>query len=580
MKVGAHQYSAEDEQKLMTEIWSEDIKWNPYNFVMYVFPWGKEHTPLAKFKGPRKWQTKLLKQIAVHIAEMRQREKDFDEKKAAELLLEVFKSAVVSGRGIGKSTFVSWLALWMMSCFPGSMTIITANTESQLKSKTCAELGKWHTLSINSHWFEKLAMSLRPMPWFEKLLKDQLKLDSTYYYAEAILWSEENPDAFAGAHNFYGTLLLMDEASGIPKNIWDVSEGFFTEPIIPRFWFVFSNGRRNTGIFYECFHKLRAFWPFRSHIDSRTVEGLDQKVLNDIIAKNGIESDTAKIEVLGQFPSQSEEQFISREVVEGAMCRELELDDFAPLVMGVDPARKGRDETRIVLRRGRDARSINIPAIKGRDNMWVANKCAEIIDTYNPDGVCIDAGNGVGIIDRLREMNYKVEEVWFGSSSDEPQWADKRTELWGTMAEWLIGGCLPNDDDLKDDLVGPEKQFRNGSDVIKLESKDDMRARGLSSPDWADALACTFFKRFARKDKAQRVRKQGSNVQAGVNYDPLNYSQRRDSQWQQTLRIQARLYHRLTIFYSQIFHHKSEAAKIIPVSHSPKRRQSRRPQIQ
>lgn len=521
MKITQSPYNPKDEEKLMARLWSDEIRWNPLAFVMEVFPWGKVGTPLERFHGPRKWQKDELQKIATHLALQRA-----EQKKALlegrEPSFDIYKSATVSGRGPGKSSLVAWLTLWMLSCHLGSMSIVTANTEPQLKTKTWAELGKWHTLIVNAHWFERLALSLKPLPWFEKLLKEQLKLDTAYYYGEALLWNEDNPDAFAGAHNFNGTLLIFDEASGIPQAIWDVSEGFFTENVVPRFWFVFSNPRRNTGPFYECFHKHRKFWPNRRHIDSRTIEGIDRKMLDAIIEKNGEESDAARVEVKGEFPLQGEDQFISREDVDGAMARDLEPDEFAPLIMGVDPARKGRDATAIVFRRGRDCRSIPILTYEKKDNMYVANKCAELIDQYQPDAVFIDAGNGTGIIDRLREMNYKCEEVWFGSTADEPEWADKRTELWDRMRAWLAGGCLPIDDELKDDLVGPEKRYRNGSDVIKLESKDEMASRGLASPDKADALACTFFKRVARKDRANpMMRRRNTTARGSVDYDPL-----------------------------------------------------------
>ena len=121
----------------------------------------------------------------------------------------------------------------------GNMTIVMANTEQQLRSRTWAELGKWLTLAINSHWFAKTATTIRPAPWFDEALKKDLKIDTGYYYAQAQLWLEESPDAFAGVHSNYGILLIMDEASGIPGSIYSVSEGFFTEPTPDRFWFAF-----------------------------------------------------------------------------------------------------------------------------------------------------------------------------------------------------------------------------------------------------------------------------------------------------------------------------------------------------
>lgn len=502
-------YEPAAEERLMKMLWSPEYKYNPLAFVMAAYPWGKSGTSLANFKGPRTWQVEELTRIKNHIHKQLERVSNG-------LQPEVYKSATVSGRGPGKSTLVSWLNHWFMSCFIGGMAITTANTEAQLKTKTWAELGKWVTMSVNAHWFERNSLSLRPAQWFKNILENDLKIDTGYYYAEALLWNEDNPDAFAGAHNYIGTMLIYDEASGIPQKIWDVSEGFFTEPVVPRFWFVFSNPRRNTGPFFECFHKHRDYWPFRRHIDSRTIEGIDRRVLDQIIEKNGEDSDVARVEVKGEFPSHGDLQFISRDIVDGATIREVEDDAHAALIMGVDPARYGRDSTVISFRQGRNGRVIPWVALEKKDNMVVANVCADLIDKYNPDAVFIDAGNGTGIIDRLREMNYKVTEVWFGSSSEKPEYANKRTELWGDMRDWLRGGCIPDDMHLRDELVGPEYKFIGRSDQIALESKEDMVKRGLHSPDRADALAVTFFARVARKDSSTNIKRNRGRTAPGT----------------------------------------------------------------
>lgn len=500
----------------MAHLWSSDIKDNPLNFVMFAFPWGKAGTPLENYQGPRTWQRKALEALAEHIRL---------NKSAIENGLDptLMQDATVSGRGVGKSSLVSWLILWQMTCNVGSTTIVTANTEQQLKSRTWAELGKWHTLSVNSHWFEKSALSLKPAEWFEAALKRQLKVDTGYYYAQAQLWSEENPDAFAGAHNPLGMMVLKDEASGIPSAIWKVTEGFFTEPVLHRYWFAFSNGRRNTGDFFECFHKNRKYWR-RTHIDSRTVEGTDRAVYDKIIEQYGEDSDTARVEVKGEFPRQGDKQFISREIVDDAVERELQQDDWAPLVMGVDIARYGDDKTVIRWRQGRDGRSIPPVEVSSMDNMQVAGLVAEWIGKTNPDAVCIDAGNGTGVIDRLKELKYKIHEVWFGSKSSEPEWGNKRTEIWALMREWLKGGCIDDHADLKTDLTAPEYRYAGkASDVQMLEAKEEMKKRGFASPDHGDALACTFAVKVARRDlRASRFRMASQGSQArNVDYNPL-----------------------------------------------------------
>lgn len=469
----------------MTEMWDPAIADDPYTFVLFAFPWGKSGTPLAKFSGPRTWQCDELQAISAHI-------------KTNKVLLAqnrepaIYQSATVSGRGTGKSALVSMLNYWMMSTQLGSTSVNTANTEDQLKSKTWAEVGKWHTLAINSHWFERQTLSLKPALWFQDALKRQLKIDSGYYYAQAQLWSEEKPDAFAGVHNDKGILVVFDEASGIPKPIWTVTEGFFTEPILHRYWLVFSNGRKNTGSFFECFHAHRAYWR-RRHLDSRKVEGTDKTLLNNIVQKYGEDSDEARVEVKGEFPRQGDRQFISRSIVDDAVARTLEpenLDIWAPLIMGVDPARFGDDEAVIRWRQGRNARVLPPSTFKGLDNVQLADEVAGLINKYNPDAVNVDSGAGAGVIDTLRSRGYKVNEIGFGRASPEPQWLNFRTFMWAEMRDWLPGGIIDSNTNLVTDLTAPEYKFVN--ERQRLETKEELKARGFASPNHGDALCLTF----------------------------------------------------------------------------------------
>ena len=162
-------YSAEDEQELMARLWAPAIKDSPLAFVMFAFPWGQENTPLANFKGPRKWQREVLREIAAHI----KRQKGLVD-------FETLRHAVSSGRGIGKSALVSWLTIWMLSTRIGSTTIISANSESQLRSVTWAEITKWLAMSINSHWFEVSATRLMPAKWLTELVERDLKKGTRY----------------------------------------------------------------------------------------------------------------------------------------------------------------------------------------------------------------------------------------------------------------------------------------------------------------------------------------------------------------------------------------------------------------
>jgi hypothetical protein len=472
-------YSAEDEQELMARLWSPQYKDNPLAFVLYTFPWGVKGTPLEHFSGPRKWQREVLQQIGDHIKANR-----------GKLDFNTLRHAVSSGRGIGKSALVSWIVIWMLSTRIGSTTIVSANSESQLRSITWAEITKWLAMSLNSHWFEVSATRLMPAKWLTELVERDLKKGTRYWGVEGRLWSEENPDAYAGVHNFDGVMVIFDEASGIADAIWAVTAGFFTENTPNRFWLAFSNPRRNTGYFYETFHSKREFWQTKV-VDARTVEGTDKQVYQQIIDEYGPDSSQAHVEVYGEFPNAGDDQFISSLVVDDAMKRPQYKDPSAPIVIGVDPARFGADATVIAVRQGRDI--VRIIRHRGDDTMTVVGYVIEAIEEFKPAMVFIDEGGlGAGIVDRLKEQRYKIKGVNFGWKSRNPaMYGNMRAQIWGDMRDWLKSASIPNDRFLKTDLISPMmKPDSKGS--IFLESKKDMKARGLASPDAADAIALTF----------------------------------------------------------------------------------------
>ncbi len=509
-------YSAADEQALMERVLA--LRYEPHAFVMFAYPWGQQGTPLAKFTGPRTWQRDYLLELRDHIADNRKREAEGQSPK-------VYQGTTVSGRGIGKSSLVSWLTHWLMSTAIGSTTIVTANTETQLKTRTWAELGKWITLGINGHWFDVSALSLKPAPWFEETVKSDLSIDTGYYYAQAQLWSEECPDAFAGAHNPHGVQVIFDEASGIPKPIWTVTEGFFTEPELHRYWHVFSNGRQNSGAFFDTHHRDREFWR-RRQIDSRTVEGTDKAVYDKIIRQHGEDSDEARVEVKGMFPRAGSKQLIPSDAAERARTCEAKATIYDPLIMGVDVARFGDDASVIAWRRGRDARTMPWEERKGWDTMQLAGRVAALIGQYQPDAVFIDVtGVGGGVVDRVRQLGHNIVEVNFGNSADAPVEgqlvANKRAEMWCRMTHWLkTGGAVPDDTDLSEELTATEFGY-NIHNEIQLEPKDAMKRRLGRSPDKADALALTFAAPVALQPRGlDRFRQKRQNF-ADCDYDPL-----------------------------------------------------------
>jgi hypothetical protein len=482
------QYSAEDEQELMVQLWSPQIANNPETFVLFVFPWGQEGTPLAKFKGPRAWQRRVLRRLADHIKENN-----------GALNPKVFRKALASGRGIGKSALVAWLVLWFVTTRIGASVIVSANTETQLRTITWSELSKWAAMALNAHWWEIVGIKMDPAKWIRELVERDLRKGTRYWGAEGKLWSADNPDAYAGPHNHDGMMVIFDEASGIDDGIWSVASGFFTEEIADRYWFAFSNPRREVGYFYECFNSKRDFWE-TEQIDARTVEGTDKAYYQQIVDEYGEDSIEAKVEVYGEFPTGGDDNFIGSTLVDDATARALHNDMTAPVIIGVDPARGGADSTVIVVRKGRDLTTIR--RFQGDDTMTVVGHVIDAIQEFHPALVVIDEGGlGYGILDRLHEQKYKVVRgVNFGSKSKTPRmWGNKRAEMWGAMKSWLKTASIPKDRLLKADLMGPKKK-PNSAGIMFLEGKKEMKARGLASPDSADAIAVTFAFPVAHRD--------------------------------------------------------------------------------
>jgi hypothetical protein len=452
---------------------------DPLGYVRFAFPWGVPGTPLADDSGPEDWQRELLELLGKGLADP----------------AEALRLAIASGHGIGKSALVAWIILWALSTMHDTRGVVSANTESQLRTKTWPELAKWHALAINSDWFAYTATALYSvLPGKERTWR-----------VDCITWSENNTEAIAGLHNKgRRAFALLDEASAIPDAVWETIEGALTDADTELFWCVFGNPTRNTGRFRECFAggRFAHRWRHRQ-IDSRSVTMTNKTQIAQWVKDYGEESDFIRVRVRGVFPRAGSMQFIDSDRVQAAIDRELVQDPTAPLVMGVDIARQGDDQTVIRFRQGLDARSI--PAVKFRipDLMQVASRVLEQVEQHKPAAVFVDAtGIGWGVFDRLGQLGCEgLAAVDFGGKADRTDggaagdakalYANKRSEIWGFLKDWCKVGCLPDDRDLAADLTGVEYGY-DAANALQLERKQDMRRRGLTSPDDGDALALTF----------------------------------------------------------------------------------------
>ena len=467
---------------------------DPLAFVYFAYPWGEPGTPLEDMEGPDGWQIQILKDIGEQL------------KKGKDLQTAI-QEAVASGHGIGKSALISWLIHFAISTHENTRGVVTANTEGQLRTKTWPELSKWHNMFIAKDLFTYTATAI-------------FSSDKNYektWRIDAIPWSKNSPESFAGLHNQGNRILvLFDEASAIDDVIWEVTEGALTDANTEIIWCAFGNPTRNSGRFRECFRKYRKFWN-TYQIDSRTVKISNKAKIEEWLEAYGEDSDFFKVRVRGVFPSASDLQFISTEIADKAQKQVYKPGQFEhlPVIIGVDPAWTGSDSLEIVMRQGYYMKSLaSIP--KNDDDWRMAQLIAQFEDEYKADAVFIDMGYGTGIYSIGKQLGRKWRLIEFGGKSNDPVYLNMRAYMWGQMKEWLReGGSIPpNDQALYDDIVGPEAIIdKNGR--IQLESKKDMKDRGLPSPNKGDALALTFAARVVKKSET------GNRIVANTSYSPF-----------------------------------------------------------
>jgi hypothetical protein len=458
---------------------------DPLGFVMYAYPWGRSGL-LQQHEGADAWQRDFLLELGRQV-----RGRKFDGTQP----VAPIRMDVVSGHGVGKSVLCAWLTHWIMSTRPRSRGTITANTYSQLSTKTWAAVSSWARILINRHWFNVTG-------------------DSMYFRGQKDSWAvsaqsckEENSEAFAGQHAADSTsFYIFDEASAIPEKIWEVAEGGLTdgEPMI----FACGNPTRNTGKFQRItFGNERERWT-RFSVDSRTSKFANKELIAQWAADYGEDSDFFRVRVRGECPRVGSSQLIPSDVV--AACRRYKALAFSslPKILSIDVARFGDDRSVILCRQGRQARIL--AKLRGVDTVQLTERIIAFINSEHPDATVVDGdGLGAGVVDQLRHRGFGEGLFEFhggGSSYDPDAYFNRRAEVWGKMCEWLKAGAeIPDDPEFEVDLTAVQYGY-SSKQQIQLEKKEDMKRRGLASPDLGDALAMSF----------------SVNVQPKPVYEPIN----------------------------------------------------------
>jgi phage terminase large subunit len=392
--------------------------------------------------------------------------------------------AIRAGHGVGKTTIEAWLILWFLLFRRPCKIPVTANSQDQLRDVVWAEVAKW----------------ARHLPPF---LRDRLeihtekifiKADPEGAFAVARTARPEKPEALQGFHS-ENLLFIIEEASGIEDIIFETAGGALTGPHVMAL--MCGNPTRASGYFHRAFTTGRKQWHC-VHVPCSRSTTATPEYAQKMADEYGEDSNVYRVRVLGEFPRSEDNAVIALHLIEAAIGREVRPTESG-VVWGLDVARFGDDTTALAKRRG----NVLLEPLKEWrkiDNMQVVGKIMREYDEtprdMRPQSINVDViGVGAGVVDRMRELNMPVYGVNVGESpaTDEKLYMRLRDELWWQARKWFEGrSCrIPRDDGLISELVSPLYKIES-SGKIKIESKDDMKKRGLKSPNRADAFCLTF----------------------------------------------------------------------------------------
>ena len=404
-------------------------------------------------------------------------------------------TSVRSGHGIGKSALQSWLILWFMSTRPFPKIPCTAPTKHQLHDILWAEVAKWLNpiLKTEIEWTkEKLYMKSNPENWF------------------AVPRTAIQPDALQGFHAEH-LLYIIDEASGVKDDVFEPVLGSLSTSDAKLI--MCGNPTQLSGFFFDSHNKNRALYnTFK--VSGENSKRVSKEYIQMIIDMYGLDSDVYRVRVAGEFPKAMPDSFIQLDWVEN--CSKKIITNTTPksrIDIGVDVARYGDDETIINTMFDKTYQN-SIDALHHNDTMQVTGKIVQIVESLRikyigiPIHIKIDCdGLGVGVYDRLKEIKQqknwitvKLYECHFGGAGgknkkEEPvEFSNSTGLMWGLLREKLKRGEIELIYDDKQITQLSNRKYRINSDgKIELERKEDMKKRGLTSPDRGDALVLSLY---------------------------------------------------------------------------------------
>jgi phage terminase large subunit len=416
--------------------------------------------------------------------------------------------SIRAGHGVGKTALEAWTVLWFMLTRTDFKIPITANSQDQLRDVVWPELRLWH---------RKLPEELREQV---EITAERLFLKAApEWFAVARTAAEHNTEALQGFHA-KNLLFVLEEASGIADAIVEVAMGALSTKGAKQL--MCGNPTKLSGYFYDSHHSLRERWK-TLRVSSEDVPAA-QGHIADIVAKYGKESNAYRIRVLGEFPTQEDETVIPLDIVEQATTRDIQENEEFRVVWGVDVARFGDDRTALAKRRG-NTMPEPVKWWRQKDTMQVAGL---VMEEYRfleqtardllPAEILVDViGLGAGVVDRLNELGLPVRGV---NVAEQPAASERfmrlRDELWFRARDWFRERqCkMVKDEALISELTAPTYTFTSSGKIV-VEPKDEMKKRGLRSPDLADAFILTFAGGLDRREAHESDRYKRRRVHSG-----------------------------------------------------------------
>ena len=396
--------------------------------------------------------------------------------------------SVTSGHKTGKSTSFAVLAWWFPSDpvgRPGARVVLSSASARQVKTILWREVKALHRRAL-SRGYDLPAPALDP--------ETGVRWDDG---REILGFTARDPEKMAGVSGAH-LLFLLDEASGISPEIFEAIEGNRAGGARIA---LASNPTQQSGEFFDSHHSKRDLYR-ALEISSEEAAAVTPHIPGLATAtwcaekrrEWGVDSPIYAVRVLGRFPAQSTDAVIGLVYVLDGVARWEDTDASGPLVIGLDVARFGDDETVAVARRGYKVLTIErLPPADGPDTasrfvLWLQG--SKLLRANEKPVVNVDAiGVGASVFDALaRSPVVDARAVNSGSASTKPhEFTNLRAELHFAGRDWLReGGAIPDDAKLQAEAVAP-KYHTDARGRLQVESKDDLRKRLGRSPDASDA---------------------------------------------------------------------------------------------